>query len=340
MNDLYSALPGYPGGKRRLLPAIGALTAQAYSRSEWSHLVFADAFLGGGSVSLWAKAMGFHQVLANDLAERSALIGRALIANSTLKLKPNDVLGLCTGDDAEALSSPLLSRVESPILSGFLGRARTQILATECDELRDLLTLVLLHVCIHYFPMGLPSASDAVHVAGGDFDRVSGSRLKHYLARGRSLVRPESLLRTAARVNSAVLPGLGAVTRLDAFEFLRGVNADFVYLDPPYAGTQSYERAFELIDDYLGVGDVGSSAFSSRRPPLDELIDSCGTIPWIILSLNNTVFDEQELSACVGRHRKVERVISLPFRHYASVATAAKNAANREILILASRRTR
>ena len=42
--------------------------------------------MGGGSVALGAKALGFGEVLANDLAARSAIVGRALIENSSRRL--------------------------------------------------------------------------------------------------------------------------------------------------------------------------------------------------------------------------------------------------------------
>ncbi len=49
-------------------------------------MVFADAFLGGGSVALTAKAAGFGLVLANDIAARSVIVGRALLENSTVRV--------------------------------------------------------------------------------------------------------------------------------------------------------------------------------------------------------------------------------------------------------------
>lgn len=43
------------------------------------------ALMPSGSVSLYAKALGFH-VVCSELALRSAAIGRALIANTAVKL--------------------------------------------------------------------------------------------------------------------------------------------------------------------------------------------------------------------------------------------------------------
>jgi hypothetical protein len=51
----------------------------------------------------------------------------------------------------------------------------------------------------------------------------------------------------------------------------------------------------------------------------------------------NSVLSESELTDLVARHRHVDRVLSLPYRHFAPLATDAKNRRNRELLILATR---
>ncbi|KPJ51533.1 MAG: hypothetical protein AMJ38_00200 [Dehalococcoidia bacterium DG_22] len=86
----FRALPAYLGGKRRLCGVIFALLAQVVERERWRGMTFIDPFMGGGSMSLYGKACGFR-VLCNDVALRSAAIGRALIANSAVRLTQVDV---------------------------------------------------------------------------------------------------------------------------------------------------------------------------------------------------------------------------------------------------------
>ena len=332
-----AALPPYPGAKRRLLPAIFGLIAEVQPRSSWTELSFADAFTGAGSVALTAKAQGWKAVHGNDLAERSALVGRALLANSTHRLSPRVALQLF--EPAPKVSAPapaILDRLEPPV-AAFLRNAwcwlhSEQIVGVE----RDLVALLLVDLLIRCFPMGVPSASDAPHVASGDFDRLSGPRLAHYLKVGRRLIVPSAVLYRAKTINRAVFPGNATVARQDAFDFLAATRADVAYLDPPYAGTQAYEHAFALLDEFLGAPPLPISSFSSKLPPLDELLDACRNIPVVVLSLNNALFNEEALSALVRRHRRVERLVSLPYRHYGAVATATKNAENREFLVLAT----
>ena len=114
-----NALPAYQGGKRRLLGQI------------FKHLpgpeevpVYIDAFLGGGSVSLFAKARGYR-VICNDIALRSEIVGRALIANDNVTLSQDDVTRLfaTSGDDARFIEEHFAPNVVTTNHARFLDGA-------------------------------------------------------------------------------------------------------------------------------------------------------------------------------------------------------------------------
>src|SRR5438309_10015721 len=90
---MWSALPPYLGGKRRLCPLVFREIDRILPRRVWAGRTFLDAFLGGGSVSLYAKAQGF-EVVATEIAERSIIIGQALIENSRVHLPPDEAVRL------------------------------------------------------------------------------------------------------------------------------------------------------------------------------------------------------------------------------------------------------
>ena len=329
------ALPPYPGGKRQLLPGIFGLINSVCPKSSWATLTFADPFLGGGAVALTAKALGFRLVVANDLAARSVIVGRALLENSTVRLSRHDVLRLFQAHDGHIPPSRLLERLPPP-LAGFLAGAWSQ--AERLPQPKDdLARLLLVRWAVSFFPMGLPSATDSPRLRDGDFDRITYHRLHHYLSREQRLLHPSYLLRLADRVNAGVFPGAAVVHQSDALEFLSSTNADVAYLDPPYGGTQSYESAFRLLDEFLGDDHVKPSAFSSKQPPLDELLEACDHIPVVVLSMNNSLLKEGQLTALVAYHRPIQQVLCLPYRHYGPLATAGKNEQNREIIILSAR---
>ena len=86
MFSKFQSLPSYFGGKRKLVKYI-------FKPIKKKDGVFIDAFLGGGSVSLYAKAKGY-KVISNDIAYRSMIIGKAIIANNSVKLVSEDLARL------------------------------------------------------------------------------------------------------------------------------------------------------------------------------------------------------------------------------------------------------
>lgn len=86
MFSKFQALPSYFGGKRKLVKHI-------FKPIKKTEGIFMDAFLGGGSVSLYAKAKGY-KVIANDIAFRSLIIGKAIIGNNSVKLESEDLARL------------------------------------------------------------------------------------------------------------------------------------------------------------------------------------------------------------------------------------------------------
>lgn len=87
-----SALPSYLGGKRRLLAWLGASLEQASPHGYPS--TFIDLFMGGGAVSLWAKAQGFEKVIANDISLRSQILAEAFLTNTRIQISRQEALAL------------------------------------------------------------------------------------------------------------------------------------------------------------------------------------------------------------------------------------------------------
>src|SRR5687768_10043749 len=104
---LFNALPPYWGGKRQLCPLIFALLGQVVPRAQWLHLRLLDPMCGGGSIALFAKAMGF-EVTASDAAERGAVVARTLIANSGTRITRADLAPLA--DAAPVVALPVAVR--------------------------------------------------------------------------------------------------------------------------------------------------------------------------------------------------------------------------------------
>ncbi len=273
MHPLFTALPGYLGGKRRLAPLIFALLADHIPRADWRSCTFLDPFLGAGSVSLLAKAYGF-QIHCNDVAYRSALIGHALIANSTVTLTEADV-GLlfrkpeepyvCVAE--EQFSPSVFSFEHARFLDRGLHWARSAALP---GVKRHLAELLLTRWALRCQPMSQLRGTDARAAARGDFDLVSPRRLGHYIA-SRRLLHPQAVMAMARQINRAVFPGRGTVSQTDAVDFLTGTEGDIAYFDPPYTGTTSYEKEYQALDVLLESRELPPSRFSGQIEALTEL---------------------------------------------------------------------
>ena len=120
----FKALFPYLGGKRRLCPLIFREIDKLLPRRHWAGRTFFDGFLGGGSVSLYAKAMGFR-VVATDIAERAVTVGKALIENSRVRLTREDVLRLLEPGNGSPgrIERELVPTVFTRNLARFIDRA-------------------------------------------------------------------------------------------------------------------------------------------------------------------------------------------------------------------------
>lgn len=330
-------MPAYLGGKRKLTPLIFALLASRVPRSSWSELTFLDPFLGGGSVSLLAKAYGL-EVHCNDIAYRSALVGHALIANSSITLSDADVALLFRepeGDyprKAEEMFSPsVFSGEHARFLDRGLYWARSGAFP---GAKRYLMELLLVRWALRCQPMSQLRGTDARAAAEGDFDRVSPRRVGHYVASLR-LLQPRAVKAMARQLNEAVFPGRGTVSQTDALDFLAGTKGDIVYFDPPYPGTTTYEKEYRALDILLEGRELPPSRFSSQIEALSELFQAASHIPAWLVSLNNAVLGLEELEELIQPHRSSIKAVQMPYRHLGSIATEEKNETNREFIVLA-----
>lgn len=332
---MFSALPAYHGGKRRLL---GRIFKHAPSRSEAP--VFADAFLGGGAVSLFAKARGY-QVVCNDIAERSAIVGRALISNDRVTLTSADIVRLFVPEEHDAfVERNYCPTVVTSRHARFLDNALVAARRAE-EPKRSLFRLLLIKYVLRQRPMGNFGAKTIVEqLEDGRYDEVNPTFLRgSYVTRvnAHPKVHVEALRK---QVNSGVFGSAGpcSVHQLDVREFLAGIEADVAYLDPPYAGTMGYETALKVLDSILAGHEVDPepSPFSGPQwlETLSEMFESARHIPTWILSFGNVATDAEGLAKLMRRFDRDVDVESVAYAHCASLAGEQSRAKNREFIIV------
>jgi len=337
----FDGLPPYFGGKRRLCPRIFREIGRLRPRDRWQRLRLVDPFLGGGSVSLYAKAQGFG-VLCGDVAQRSVIVGKALIENDGVTLSQEDLLRLFVPADGNrhVIEERYVPDHFASTSARFLDNAFAAVEQVGDEMKRALLCLVLIEYIYWLRPHSKFSSPGAFNrpFAEERWDDIKPI-YTHAISANASHPLP-ALASLAKRINRAV--GRGAqpcqTMKGEALETIRaGEGAEVLYLDPPYGGTLSYEEEYRIIDEILGERHE-PSAFSDRDG-LDQfagLLEHCTVYPLWVISYGNAVSDLDTVRRMVEQFRPAH-AIEIAYSHLAAVATRAKREANREFIILAEK---
>ncbi len=334
--SLFRALPPYLGGKRKLCPVIFREIDRLLPRRHWQGRTFYDAFLGGGSVSLYAKAQGFR-VIATDIAARAITVGRALIENSRDRLTREDVLRLLEPHDGEP--GPVEREMVPSVFTQNMGRFLDRALAI-ADDTADpakaaLFRMLAIRLAMLEHPMSQVRSGTVHRVSSGDFEAITPSCVHHYVE-GLRLTRFDRVWRLAREINGGVMVGQGKVYQQSVFDVLCRIRADVAYFDPPYPGVMSYEKEYKIIDRLLEGLERPTSPFTARNGAamIDDLFGEAEHIPIWVLSLGNAVVTLDELEEKMRRLGRNTQAIEIVYQHLPSIATDEKKAANREYLVL------
>ena len=332
----FGALFPYLGGKRRLCPLIFREIDRLFPRRHWHGRTFLDGFLGGGSVSLYAKAMGFR-VVACDIAERAITVGEALIENSRVKLTREDVLRLLadSGEPPGRIERELVPQVFTRNMGRFLDRALAIAAATEDPAKAALIRMLAIRLAMLEHPMSQVRKGTIHRVTSGQYESITESCVHHYVE-GLRLTRFGKVWELAQQINAGVFVGEGRVIQKSIFDVLPEIQADVAYLDPPYPGVMSYEREYRIIDEILEGSTRPTSPFTAKdgAAMIDGLFERAMHIPVWLLSLGNAVATLSELEEKMRRCGRATRAIEIKHQHLASVATEEKKEKNREFLVV------
>jgi adenine-specific DNA methylase len=308
---LLKALPCYFGGKQKLLSAI--FSQMPLPGPGWMP-VLVDAFLGGGSVSLFGKAKGY-QVLCNDISARSEVIGRALIENSRVRLDDMDMhrllmqneysfvranfANLFTPEDAETLDTMLGNIKELSELAVQWHPRSTRVM---------LWRLVVILYIVRYRKYGDFGNEGIYQPLVGRYN--AQIKKSHYESVKRICTPP---LRKLQHVFEAINGGIfsngldNRFFKMDVLDFLSQVTGDIVYFDPPYYGCDSYENKYNVLDSILAgqLVEEQPSKFNQNGAldMLREMLRAAAWSPLWIISYGGPKVTAQDLGAIVAEFR-------------------------------------
>ena len=341
----FAALPPYLGGKRRLIPWIFKTLEKAAPRDTWKDLTFLDAFTGGGSVSLYAKAQGFQQILSNDWSYRSQLIIQGLLENHSTTLSKEEMLTLtATLNQPGFVQTHFTPSVFSSRHAEALDRMLAGAQRFQNPTKQALGKLLVWHLVKDFVCMatsiGTSNRPYAETLDGlRDWQDLNPKRfvdgsLSH-------LLKPtwHSLEQRRKLMNQGVFCGSPVQgSQLDAIHFVSQAQGDILYADPPYPGCLSYETTNRTLDSIL-MGrfpefQLTTSPFTKDTDALDLLFEQARNIPIWILSYGNRQLDINELAALVKRHCP-NRQIHAEARAYKHLSHVSKAQNNQELLVMA-----
>ncbi|MGH9867486.1 MAG: DNA adenine methylase [Candidatus Polarisedimenticolia bacterium] len=334
---IFNALPCYIGGKRRLVGRIFGEINAIVPRRLWPRLVFLDAFMGGGSVALYAKCQGFGKVIGTDLALRSVTVGQALIANTRTKLTKADVIRVLAPYDGPP------GRVEREMVPAVftqtVGRAIDSALRV-ADQTPDenkgaLIRLLAIRVAMLAHPYGQVRAGTAHRLTTQEYENITPSATYHYLDALR-LASLEKMWSLAQAINGGIVEGKGEVYQTDVLEVLPTIPADICYADPPYANVCSYEKEYRVLDQILEGLTRPTSPFTSRdgANQIDLLLERAAHVPVVVLSFGNAACTLEDLEGKMIKAGRKTKAIAIKYLHLPAVATQQKKEANREFLLV------
>jgi 16S rRNA G966 N2-methylase RsmD len=336
MSSAWQALPPYLGGKRKLCQTILRELDRILAREHWPGLTFLDGFLGGGSVSLTAKAQGFR-VISADIAARSIAVGDALITNNHVRITREDISRVLAipMDDTTPSAMKLVPAVFTENVGSVLDRLLHAASRTPIRAKAGLHRLLAIRVALLSHPMSQVRPGTAHRASTGEWESITPSCLSHYVGALR-LDTPQKLWHLAQKTNAGVFPGRGLVMQGDVLELLPGITADIMYADPPYSGVMSYEKEYRVIDQLLEGTTRPTSPFTARdgASMIDTLLQRATHIPIWVLSFGNAVASLDELEGKMTRLGRVTKAIAIRYQHLPAIATAEKKRANREYLLI------
>ena len=331
-----NSLPPYLGGKRRLCPLIFGEIDRVLPRVHWRDKRFLDAFQGGGSVSLYAKAQGFD-VTSTDIAARAIVIGQALIENSSIRLTREELARVLAIPLNEA--TPKAMNLVPEVFTANVGAVIDKLLhaatLTPTQAKAALYRLLAIRVALLAHPMSQVRKGTAHRASTGEWESITPSCLQHYVGALR-LDTLDNLWHLARKTNAGVFEGKGRVIQGDVLQLLPEISADIMYADPPYSGVMSYEKEYRVIDQLLEGTTRATSPFTARdgASMIDTLLERAKHVPIWVLSFGNAVATLEELEAKMTRLGRVTKAIAIRYQHLQAIATDEKKERNREYLLI------
>ena len=305
----------YMGSKRKLLNEIWNVS----KRFEFESVL--DLFSGSGVVSYMYKAHG-KKVISNDYMSMGAVMAKALIENNHVVLSQSDIEDLLS--DTEEIDTFVQDTFQNIYFTdddnAFIDLMRANIKRMDDEYKRAIAMEALIRACTKKRPRGI-----FTYVG----DRYNDGR--------RDLQKSfkEQFLDAVELINAAVFDNdkNNEVYNENSMKLL--VDADLVYIDPPYYTPKSdneYVRRYHFVEglarDWQGVDiqyETKTKKFKSYPTPFstkdgaadafDRIFERYSNSILIVSYSSNSLPNMDDMITMMKRHKENVEVVPIDYRY-------------------------
>lgn len=259
-----------------------------------------DAFSGGASVSFEAKKRGY-QVISNDILKTNYILAKALIENNKNTLNKKDIETIFNGKIIKGHMFKNYSKVFFfPKECMELDLYRKNIDKLSSRYKKALAISLMRRAMIRKMPYSRFNIlwKKIVQLRNEDYSYKHYKRKRSY--HNQSL--KSHFLENIEEYNNSIFDNKkkNKTLNLDIFDAIKKVEADIIYLDPPYAGTMNdYIGFYGLIDSYITSKKrkIIKTNFADKKNIIknfDNLFSKLKKFKYWYLSYNNQSYPQKE----------------------------------------------
>ncbi|MEZ5045707.1 MAG: DNA adenine methylase [Chitinophagaceae bacterium] len=298
-----------------------------------------DAFSGGCSLSYEAKCRGL-EVYTNDILVVNYHIANALIQNNQTVLNKNDIEVIFSGNPFEGFMFHNYSNVFFfPEECKELDLYRSNIEKLDSKEKKSLAFALMRRAMIRKMPYSRFTLN---------WDKILQLRDEEYSYQKYKRKRAyhnesfkHHFLENVNEYNNAIFDNQknNIAFNDDVFNLIENVNADIIYLDPPYTGTMNnYFGFYGLIDDFISSTKTKpfENNFVNKSEAVllfDKLFSKLQNFKYWFLSYNNSSYPKKdELLYLLNKYSDNVQVIER--KHNYQITGKNKKEENKEFLFI------